>query len=69
MSHLCHSFPGSREESWSSLELLLVHPLFRIVCNSFSVIGEEDYAAIAQSQQSMPQRGEGLADTLDVSPF
>ncbi len=49
--------------------LLLVHPLFRIVCNSFSVIGEEDYAAIAQSQQSMPQRGEGLADTLDVSPF
>ena len=49
--------------------LLLVHPLFRVVCNSFSVIGEEDYAAIAQSQQSMPRRGEGLADTLDVSPF
>ena len=46
--------------------LLLVHPLFREISGSTSVIGEEDYEAIAQSRQSTPRRGEGLADALDV---
>ena len=46
--------------------LFLVHPLFREISGSTSVIGEEDYEAIAQSQQSAPRRGEGLADALDV---
>ena len=46
--------------------LFLIHPLFRNVLPSISVIGEEDYEAIAQSAQSMPRQGEGLADALDV---
>ena len=46
--------------------LFLIHPLFRDVIPSISVIGEEDYEAIAQSAQSMPRQGEGLADALDV---
>jgi uncharacterized membrane protein YjgN (DUF898 family) len=49
--------------------LFYVHPLFRTVCKSLKVTGEEDYAAIAQSQQLMPGRGEGFADTLDVGAF
>ena len=46
--------------------LFLIHPLFRNVIPSISVIGEEDYEAIAQSAQSTPRQGEGLADALDV---
>ena len=46
--------------------LFLIHPLFRDVLPSVSVIGEEDYEAIAQSAQSTPRQGEGLADALDV---
>ena len=46
--------------------LFLVHPLFRRVLRSVSVIGEEDFAAIAQRAQSMQRQGEGLADLLDV---
>ena len=54
----------------SVLQLVLyLHPLFNAVVNSLQVIGEEDYAAIAQSEQITPARGEGLADALDVSPF
>lgn len=44
----------------------LVHPLFRRVLRSVTVIGEEDFGAIAQRAQSMPRHGEGLADALDV---
>ena len=46
--------------------LLLVHPLFGTIFGSISVIGEEDFATIAQSRQTPPGRGEGLADALDV---
>ena len=46
--------------------LFFIHPLFRDVLPSVSVVGEEDYEAIAQSAQSMPRQGEGLADALDV---
>ena len=46
--------------------LFLVHPLLRRVLPSVSVIGEEDFSAIAQRTQSMPRHGEGLADALDV---
>ena len=46
--------------------LFLIHPLFIEILPSISVIGEEDYEGIAQSAQSMPRRGEGLADALDV---
>ena len=46
--------------------LFLIHPLFRALSGSISVIGEEDYDTIAQSRQSGPRRGEGLADALDV---
>ena len=46
--------------------LFLIHPLFRDVLPSIRVIGEEDYEAIAQSAQSIPRQGEGLADALDV---
>lgn len=46
--------------------LFLIHPLFRNILPSISVIGEEDYDAIAQSAQTLPRQGEGLADALDV---
>ena len=46
--------------------LFFTHPLCLAVCNSLSVIGEEDYRTIVQSRQPMPGRGEGLADVLDV---
>ena len=46
--------------------LFLVHPLMRAIVGTTSIIGEEDYAAIAQSRQPSPRRGEGLADALDV---
>jgi uncharacterized membrane protein YjgN (DUF898 family) len=49
--------------------LFYLHPMFRIVCRSLAVIGEEDYAAIAQSRQTVPGRGEGFADALDVGAF
>ena len=49
--------------------VFFVHPLARVVCNSVSVSGDEDFEAILQSQQAEPSRGEGLADALDVSPF
>lgn len=46
--------------------LFFLHPLIRVLCQTMSVLGEEDYAAIAQNQETMPSRGEGLADTLDL---
>ena len=46
--------------------LFFTHPLCLAVCNSFSIIGDEDYRTVAQSRQAMPGRGEGLADVLDV---
>jgi len=46
--------------------VLFMHPFFRVVCKSTTIFGDEDYAAIAQSQQAAPARGEGLADALDV---
>ena len=46
--------------------LFLIHPLFLKVLPSIHIIGEEDYEGIAQSAQSMPRHGEGLADALDV---
>jgi uncharacterized membrane protein YjgN (DUF898 family) len=46
--------------------VLFMHPFFRVVCNTMTIFGDEDYAAIAQSQQAAPARGEGLADALDV---
>jgi uncharacterized membrane protein YjgN (DUF898 family) len=49
--------------------LFFLHPMFRVVAHSLNVIGEEDFSAIAQNQQSLPGRGEGLADTLDVGAF
>ena len=49
--------------------LFFLHPLLRVLCHTLTVTGEEDFAAIAQSQQSVPGRGEGLADTLDVGEF
>jgi uncharacterized membrane protein YjgN (DUF898 family) len=49
--------------------LFFLHPMFRLVIHSLSTLGQEDFAAIAQSQQATPGRGEGLADTLDVGAF
>ena len=46
--------------------VFLMHPLFREVSGSLHVVGNEDYALIAQSRAAMPRRGEGLADALDV---
>ena len=49
--------------------LFLVHPVVREMADTTSIIGEEDYATIAQSRQASPRRGEGLADALDVGAF
>ena len=49
--------------------LLLLYPLTGAICRSLTILGEEDFAAIAQSQQARPGRGEGLADSLDVGDF
>lgn len=49
--------------------VVLIHPLARVLCHSFKVIGEEDFDTIRQSRQSVPTRGEGLADALDVGAF
>ena len=46
--------------------LLLVHPLVSAIVGSVDVIGDEDFATVAQSRQTAPERGEGLADALDV---
>ena len=46
--------------------LFLVHPFVSGVTRSISVLGDENYAAIAQAAQSMMRQGEGLADALDV---
>ena len=46
--------------------VLFLHPLIGRVVPSLSVLGEMDFDALAQSQQEMPWRGEGLADSLDV---
>ena len=45
---------------------LYLHPLLAEICWTLRVAGDEDFAAIAQSQQYSPSRGEGLADALDV---
>ena len=49
--------------------ILLVFPIVGALCRTLVVEGEEDWAAIAQSQQARPGRGEGLADSLDVGDF
>jgi uncharacterized membrane protein YjgN (DUF898 family) len=46
--------------------LLFVHPLFDRVVSSLEITGEIDFAALTQSRQDMPGRGEGFADALDV---
>jgi uncharacterized membrane protein YjgN (DUF898 family) len=46
--------------------VLFIHPLIGRIVPSLSVRGEMDFEALAQSQQEMPWRGEGLADSLDV---
>ncbi|MGH6947105.1 MAG: YjgN family protein [Kiloniellales bacterium] len=46
--------------------VLFINPLSRVVCENLTVIGEEDFDAIAQSAQARPGRGEGLAEMFDV---
>lgn len=38
----------------------------RLIAQHVSIIGEQDFAAIAQSQAERPRTGEGLAEFLDV---
>lgn len=49
--------------------VVLIHPLFRVLCRTLTVKGEEDFSGIGQSRQATPSRGEGLADALDVGAF
>ena len=46
--------------------VFLIHPFIRTVAQTTTVVGQEDFARIAQSRQAAPGRGEGLADALDV---
>ena len=41
----------------------------RFVCDNFEVVGEQDFALIAQSAAVAPTTGEGLAEALDVGEF
>ncbi|MEE8187595.1 MAG: DUF898 family protein [Kiloniellales bacterium] len=45
---------------------LYLHPMLAEICWTLRIAGDEDFAAIAQSRQYSPSRGEGLADALDV---
>lgn len=45
---------------------VFVHPMLNAICESLTIQGTADFAAIRQSQQARPQRGEGFADALDV---
>ena len=38
----------------------------RLIARHVNVIGDQDFAAIAQSQAELPQTGEGLAEFLDI---
>lgn len=46
--------------------LLVTSRLLEVFCASLEVRGTMDFDALAQSAQSAPKRGEGLADALDV---
>ncbi|MEE8273372.1 MAG: DUF898 family protein, partial [Alphaproteobacteria bacterium] len=41
----------------------------RFVCANLETVGEQDFAAIAQSRRAEPATGEGLAAALDVGEF
>jgi hypothetical protein len=47
----------------------LMHPMLKAVIGSLSVWGGQEIAELAQSRQTMPGRGEGMADALDVGGF
>ena len=47
-------------------QVIVVQRFVRLFCERLTVGGEADFEAIAQSQRSLPSRGEGLADILDV---
>ncbi len=38
----------------------------RFICENLEIVGEQDFAAIAQSAAAVPGRGEGLAEAFDV---
>ena len=41
----------------------------RFVCDNLEVVGEQDFARIAQSAAAAPATGEGLAEVFDVGEF
>lgn len=49
--------------------IMITHRLAALLCSRLTMIGEQDFDAIAQSSRSVPGRGEGLADALDVGGF
>ena len=49
--------------------IMITHRLAALLCTNLVMIGEQDFDAIAQSSRSVPGRGEGLADALDVGGF
>ena len=46
--------------------VMVIHPLVRLMTNNLSVIGDQDFAAIAQSSREIPGSAEGLMDAPDV---
>ncbi len=46
--------------------VLITHRLAGLLATRLSVIGAQDFDAIAQSSRTVPTSGEGLADALDV---
>ena len=53
-----------------TLKPIIVHNrLFRIFCETLTLQGSFSPDRLLQSQLNIPQRGEGLADALDVDAF
>jgi len=53
-----------------TLKPIIVHNrLFRAFCHTLTLQGSFSPDRLLQSQLNIPQRGEGLADALDVDAF
>lgn len=57
---------------WFTMGLAYPYVLIRIanfICDNFELVGEQDFALIAQSLKPLPPTGEGLAEAFDIGDF
>ena len=58
--------------TWFTMGLAYPYVLLRVanfVCDNVTLVGEQDFAHIAQSLKPVPTTGEGLAEAFDVGDF